>query len=105
MIFNIILVCIARNSNCSHSQNHAFGNNWGLLILPSFFSFLILIATQPVLVNCQDPKELLVGPYCQELGKGKREDIVMKVTILFEEPPCFNLIPKVSYCLMQAQFI
>lgn len=105
MVFSTILVYVARNSNCVHSQNHAFGNNWGLLIiLFSLFSFLILIATQTVLVNWHDPKELLLGLYCQALGKGKREDIVRKMT-LFEEPPCFNLTPKVSYCLMQAQFI
>lgn len=106
MIFSNILVYIARNSNCLHSQNHAFGNNWDLLIiLSSFFNFFILIVTQTVLVNWQDPKELSLGSYCQALGKGKREDIVMKITTLFEEPPCFNLIPKVSYCLMQAKFI
>lgn len=105
MIFSNILVYIAGNSNCLHSQNHAFGNNWGLLIiLSSFLNFFILIATQTVLV-WQDPKELLLGPYCQALGKEKREDTVMKITTLFEEPPCFNLIPKVNYCLMQAKFI
>lgn len=72
MIFSNILVYIARNSNCLHSQNRAFGNNLGLLIiLSSFFSFWILIATQTVLVNWQDPKEFLLGPYHQALEKGK----------------------------------
>lgn len=46
---------------------------------------------QVVLVNWQDPKELLFAPCCQALGRGSREDTVMQITALFQEAPCFNL--------------
>lgn len=59
---------------------------------------------QVVLLNWQHPTAFLFAPCCQALGGGKTEDIVMQ-TSLFQEPPCFNLIPYVRYFFIQIHFI
>jgi len=103
MIFSNVLVYVARNSNCLHCQKHAFGNNWGLLIILSSFcsSFLLLITH----ASCKlaRSKCTFICSLLSSTGKGK--DTLMRITTLFQEPPCFNLIPQVSYCSVQTHFM